>query len=181
MNALEVLMQECNNYFYNTWEKDKFAISNGVITTRGKYLVNQYIKIEGSILNDGVYKVESMAGNKINITGLSDEIFEGCIFGLKAPKGFIDLSEKIKVYLDNPKVVPSDISSESFNNYSWSKGKKSNGANITWNDIFVDDIRSFRQIYDRKGRCKEIDKYSVVTSLDGGVIMTDDTKGIEVM
>lgn len=181
MNAIEVLMQECNNYFYKTYEHDTFAINNGVISTNGIYLPNQYIKIEGSILNDGVYKVESMNGNHINIATLQDEIFEGCIFGLSVPKGFIELSEKVNEFLQNPKAVPTNISSESFNNYSWSKGKKSNGANITWNDVFTDDIRSFRQLYDNKRRCVEVKKYSVVTSLEGGVIMTDDTKGIEVV
>lgn len=157
MNAIEVLMQECNNYFYKTYESNTFAISNGVITTQGKYLVGQYIKIEGSILNDGVYKVESMDSNKINIKELQDEVFEGCIFGLSVPKGFIDLSTKIQEFLDNPKAKPTDISSESFNNYSWSKGKKTNGANITWNDVFRDDVYSYRQLYDNKRNCKEVE------------------------
>lgn len=156
MNALEVLMQECNNYFYKTYEHDTFSIQNGVIDSKGIYLVNQYIKIEGSILNDGVYKIESMTNNKINIASLQDEIFEGCIFGLAVPNGFVSLSEKVKEYLDNPKTKPTDISSESFNNYSWSKGKKANGANITWNDVFQDDIYSYRQLYDNKRKCIQV-------------------------
>ena len=173
-------MQECNNYFYRTYEYDTFAINNGVISSNGKYLVNQYIKIEGSILNDGVYKIEKMDNDKINIASLQDEIFEGCIYGLAVPKGFIELSEKVNEFLVDPKAKITDISSESFNNYSWSKGKKSNGANITWNDVFIDDVRAFKQIYDSKRKCVEVTKYSTITSLNGGVIMFDETNGIEV-
>lgn len=180
MNAIEVLMQECNNHFYRTYEHDTFAIKSGVISTTGKYLPNQYIKIEGSILNDGIYKIEKMDNDKINIASLQDEVFEGCIYGLAVPKGFIELSEKVNEFLQNPKSTPTNISSESFNNYSWSKGKKVNGANITWNDVFIDDIRAYKQIYDSKRRCEEVNKYSTITSLDGGVIMFDETNGIEV-
>lgn len=159
MNAIEVLMQECNNYFYKTYEHDTFTITDGVIDSKGIYLPNQYIKIEGSILNDGVYKIDSMNDNKINISTLQNEEFEGCIYGLAVPKGFIDLSEKINQFLIDPKTKLTDISSESFNNYSWSKGKKTNGANITWNDVFIDDIRSYKQLYDNKRRIIEVTKY----------------------
>ena len=159
MNEIEILMQECNNYFYKTYEHSTFAIQNNVINSTGKYLVGQYIKIEGSILNDGVYKIESMNNNKINITGLQDEVFEGCIYGLAVPKGFIDLSGKIKQFIDDPKAKITNVTSESFNNYSYSRGTKQNGANITWNDIFINDINSYKCLYDNKRRITEVEKF----------------------
>lgn len=181
MNEVEILMQECNNYFYKTYEHSTFAIQDGIINSTGKYLVGQYIKIEGSILNDGVYKIESMNNNKINITELSNEVFEGCIYGLSVPKGFIELSTKIKQFIDDPKAKITNLTSESFNNYSYSRGSKQNGANITWNDIFIDDIRSYKSLYDNKRRCKEIDKFTIVTSLNGGTVMTANNERIGVI
>lgn len=180
MDNIELLMQECNNYFYKTYEYDIFKIENGVISSEGMYNVGQYIKIEGSTLNNGVYKIESMAGNKINIKGLDNELFEGVIFGLAVPDNFINLMETINKHINTLPKNANEVS-ESFNNYSITVATGSKGQPLQWQTIFSENINPFRQIYDNRRRTKEVKKYSIITSLNGGVLLTDEAKAVEVV
>ena len=143
---IESLMKECNNYFYRWKETNTFAIENNSITVLGKYLAGQYVRIVGSIANDGVYQIETYADNKITIIGLNNEVFEGTIYGLSVPKDFAELKNNIEAY--NEKAVISNTSSESFNNYSVSYAKDENGKPLQWQDIFKDNINIYRQMYD---------------------------------
>jgi len=145
MNTLESLMKECNNYFYRWKETNTFTIENGTIEVEGTYLVGQYIKLTGSIMNDGVYKAETVVDNTITILGLINEVFYGIIYGLAIPKEFISLSDRVEEY--NIKNVISNKSSEGFNNYSVGYATNGNGKPMQWQDIFKADIDTYRQIY----------------------------------
>lgn len=151
---IELLMKECNNYFYRWKETNTFIIDNNSITVIGKYLVGQYIRIEGSIMNDGVYQVESQEDNKIIVIGLTDEVFEGTIYGLVVPKDFTTLSDKIEEY--NTNNVTSSKSSEGFNNYSVSYATDKNGKPLQWQEMFKNEIDTYRQAFDGKRWVMEI-------------------------
>jgi len=144
--SIESLMKECNNYFYKWKESDIFTIDNNSIAIVGVYLPSQYVRIVGSIMNDGVYQVETYTSGTITILGLNNEVFEGSIYGLSVPKDFIELEIKIETY--NDKNVISNKSSEGFNNYSVGYAKDKNGKPLQWQEIFKSDINIFRQMYD---------------------------------
>jgi len=154
MNTLELLLKECNNYFYKWKETNTFMIVDNTIEVTGTYLVGQYIRVAGSIMNDGVYKVETLGENTIGIVGLIDETFEGIVYGLSVQKDFITLSEKIEEY--NNKNVVSNKSSEGFNNYSVGYAKDKEGKPLQWQEIFKSDLDVYRQIYDGERWVKEI-------------------------
>jgi len=142
---IELLMKECNNYFYKWKEINTFTIDNNSIVVNGKYLEGQYIKLVGSIMNNGVYQVETYSDNKITILGLVNEVFEGTIYGLSVPKSFAELASKIEEY--NSKNIISNKSSEGFNNYSVSFSKDKNGKPLQWQEIFKTDLDIYRQMY----------------------------------
>lgn len=144
--SIESLMKECNNYFYKWKETNTFTINNNTIEVTGTYLVGQYVRIVGSIVNDGIYQIETYTSGKITIIGLTDEVFEGTIYGLSVPKDFIELESKIETY--NNKNVISNKSSEGFNNYSVGYAKDKNGKPLQWQEIFKSDINIYRQMYD---------------------------------
>jgi len=154
VNILENMMKECNNYFYRWKETKVFKIENNVIEIKGIYLPGQYINITGSVMNDGIYKVETVVDNKITVIGLNDEVFEGIIYGLTIQKGFIKLSEKIEEYISKNTI--SNKSSEGFNNYSVSFTKDKNGKPLQWQEIFKSDLDIYRQAFDGKRWVKEI-------------------------
>lgn len=53
------VMREVRNFFEISYETDDFEIYNGTIEVNHEYLAGQYIALTGSIMNDGVYRVES--------------------------------------------------------------------------------------------------------------------------
>lgn len=117
---MERLMARCNNYFERTAERGEYTISdNAIQKTRGKYAAGQYIRIMDSLLNDGVYKIKTVAesGTLILDGELVDEVFTGYVVGLAVPPAFVALSEKISQY-DAKAGKHAGLSSESIPNYS---------------------------------------------------------------
>ena len=151
---IESLIKECNNYFYRWKETNTFTINDNSITVEGKYMIGQYIRIKGSILNDGVYKVETYVNNIITVIGLINEEFEGIIYGLAIPKSFTELYSKIEEY--NTKNVMSSKTSESFNNYSVGYATNRNGKPLQWQEMFKNNLDTYRQAFDGERWVKEI-------------------------
>lgn len=143
---LDKILKYLNNSFYKTCEGDTFTIMDNKIIVNGKYIVGQYIKIQGSLLNDGIYKVVNVADNEITIEGANTEEFVGVIYGLAIPKDIINLETKIKEYMATNK--NNSIVSESFGNYSYTKGTNKNGNVATWKDVFAEDLKPYRKIND---------------------------------
>lgn len=153
---MEFVLKEINNYFYKTIEKGKFEIKNNKIKTKGKYLPNQFIKIENSIMNDGIYKILSFANQEIIIEGSTDEEFQGEIYGLAIPKDFLELVIKIEEYNKKNPSADNVISESYLNGYSYSKATNSEGQVSTWKDIFKGELQQYRQLYDGKRHVKEV-------------------------
>lgn len=151
---MQKILDYLHNYFYTFGEKGLFNIVDNQITVKGKYIQGQYIKLEGSIMNDSVYKVISYSENKITVEGAINEEFKGIIYSLAVPKELIELETKIKEYEANK--TKSDIISESFGNYSYSRATNSNGDIADWKDVFKTDLKPYRAMVDSKRRVKYI-------------------------
>ena len=149
------MLTEICGYLRNWFERDKyigfFAIEDGKITGNkdfnGVLLEGQYIRIIGSILNDGVYQY-SEAG----IEGLKDEFFQGAVWSLAIPKELVTLSNDIKIWSDKnggaDSVAMSPYQSESFGGYSYSKGASASGnyAAGDWKSVFASRLDQWRKI-----------------------------------
>ncbi len=134
-----------HNYFVQESHTGEFTISGESIDV--DFLKeNQYFRIIGSTFNDCVYKYPA--------TDLIDETFSGTIQAMNVPPALIALVSEIEAWIAKydaeDSVVNSPFTSESFNNYSYSKasGTNSDGSYspVTWQDIFAKRLDRWRKL-----------------------------------
>ena len=155
------VLRYLNNYFFKFKETGSFIISeNKLKGIRGNYITGQYILITGSTMNDRVVKVNNIDLDGIMLEKANNEEFEGVIYSLNIPANVIELVERIKEFKENNK--PSDKASENFEGYSYSKSTK-NGKTVTWKDVFFEELKLYRQMYDGKQRVAEFEGERIVT------------------
>lgn len=151
---MEEVLRYLNNYFFRFKEVGNFTIENNkIVGLNGKYIKGQYLLIEGSILNDGVIKVENIVGDGMYLEKPFNEEFKGTVYSLAIPQSLISLVDEINTWkADNKKT---DIISESFEGYSYSRAN-SNGQIATWKDVFRDELKAYRKVTDGKRLVKEV-------------------------
>ncbi len=126
-----------------------FTISGGVLSPLpSSLIVGQYVRIVGSIRNDGVYVLSETDPEEgepeKTIAGLVDETFTGAIFGLAIPKDLVTLDSEITAYVAaNP---ASGYVSESFGGWSGTKATGANGAPLSWKTVFGARLNRWRKI-----------------------------------
>lgn len=147
---MERILKQINNYFYRFYEMGNFSIDHNRILVKGNYVQGQYIKIENSLMNDGVYRVAYAKDGEIRLEGfdLIDEEFEGVISSLAIPKQLINLLPKIEEFESENK--RSSIISESFGIQSYTLGTDANGKILGWEQIFSDILKPYKKMYDNK-------------------------------
>ena len=134
---LETVLMYLNNWFAVGRYDDTYTIEDGKLTL--PFLVNgQYFRILGSLLNDGVYKYAN--GTALDETGteitLIDETFDGSVWALAIPKGFLSMVEEITAWTAK-NGDGGAYTSESFGGYSYSKATNSKGMAVGWRDVFA--------------------------------------------
>lgn len=142
-------MRECRNYFVKKILKGKFDISDSKISLSTEPLIGSYVRIIGSTLNDGVYKIKD---NLITLEGSSNEEFVGAICFLAVPLDFIELAEDIKDYntalADKPTFGL--LKSESFAGYSYTLASGKNGQVASWKEVFSTRLDNFRKMFEER-------------------------------
>lgn len=141
--ALTELCTYLNNFFWRSKRDVKLIISGGTFSVdflqRG-----QYFRIIGSTFNDGVHKYPT--------TDLHDEEFKGSIWAMAVPETVIDLSAEIsdwqKKYGSVDSEAMSPFTSESFGNYSYSKGSASSesGNPNGWETVYASRLAPYRRL-----------------------------------
>ncbi len=141
--TLTAICDYLNNYFWRQKIEGKFTISNGLINATG--LQNgQYFRVIGSTFNDGVHKYPTDV--------LQDEEFTGAVWSMAVPATVIDLAKDINDWItlyggvSSPAMSP--YTSESFGNYSYSKGSKSGGSGSAdgWQNAFANRLAPYRRL-----------------------------------
>ena len=149
------MLTELCGYLRNWFDRAKFIghfkIENGVIISFDDgdmgLLNGQYIRIIGSVLNDGVYQYEE------TIEGLQDEEFDGAVWSLAIPKEVVTLAQEIEAWqakyggADSSAMSP--YTSESFGGYTYSKssGGSSDGSGQNgWQSVFANRLSQWRKI-----------------------------------
>jgi len=151
------MLTEVCQYLRNWFERDKlygwYKIENHVLVkldgTALPIVSGQYIRIIGSMFNDGVHKIGD------NEDELTDEAeFAGAIWLMAVPPDFIKLVEEISNWQDKygdvegPNMSP--FSSESFGGYSYTKAQGyagSGGGMLTsWDSVFSSRLAPWRKI-----------------------------------
>ena len=125
-----------HNWFIKSRVDGEFTIEANVLTPCDA-LVGQYIRIEGSIFNDGVYKygVDSF---------VAEETFNGSVYLLAIPRDLERLVDEISDFVET--YGYSDIQSESFGGYSYTRKSGENGNSYGWVDEFRGRLKRWRKL-----------------------------------
>ena len=150
------MLSELCGYLRNWFERatfiGHFKIENGVITSFNDgdmgLLDGQFIRIIGSVLNDGVYRYGE------TIIGVVDEEFDGEVWSLAIPKEVVALASEIQQWQDKyggaDSAAMSPFNSESFGGYSYTKsaGNTENSASGLggWQNAFASRLAQWRKI-----------------------------------
>lgn len=136
------ILNEINNFFEVNTDGVVMVFSAKTITGSFDYTyyANQYVRINGSLLNDGVYKVVSLVGNVLTIeeTLISEDTSDlAYISGLSVPNDLISLATEISTFNTNSEI---GVVSESQGNRS---ATYSDG---TWQGIFKAKLAPYRKL-----------------------------------
>lgn len=142
MVTMKAICDYIHNYFETETIDGTFTIAGGVLQDVTP-LDGQYIRIQGSILNDGIYKAP--------VANLSNETFNGRVSLMAVPKDVLEVLEEATAWeTKNANVLDSPYTSESFGGYSYSKGvstkKDGTQGRLTWRDVFGDRLYCYRKI-----------------------------------
>lgn len=129
-----------HNYFYEEPIEGHFRITDGVFDPPLHGVKNkQYLKVEGSSLNDGIYQYP--------VTGLVHEEFDGVVWKLAVPRDLLNIAGEIEEWLAANNVAAGPFTSESFGGYSYTKGVSAKtGAPLSWQDVFASRLNKWRKI-----------------------------------
>lgn len=138
ISTLNEICAEINNYFDNG---DTFSgmitIENGVINEPIPVDEGQYIRIQGSTMNDGAYC--------FNKGGLMDETFKGRVTVMCLPMDFQNLIADISDWKKtNAKQLNSIFQSESFGGYSYTLDTA--GGRASLKGVFGSRLNRYRKI-----------------------------------
>jgi len=137
---IDEICAEINNYF--AYDEDKhigvFKIEDGQFMP-SLDLPTNYIRIIGSRLNEGVHKISD--------NDLSDETFDGAVWIMSPPIGFLNLVNDIEAWQIKFGAVDvmSPYMSESFGVYSRSSAATNDGS-LTWKNAFGAKLNKYRRI-----------------------------------
>lgn len=139
---IEQICAYIHNYFERTKTKGTYHIVNGVLIDSPVILTGQYLRIQGSALNDGVYLWP--------VTGLADETFDGTITAMAVPPALINIAEEIEAWQEKyGQVMDSPYQSESFDGYSYTKGNGNSSGTVTgsdWRSVFGSRLNQWRKL-----------------------------------
>ena len=151
---MELLLDELCGYLNNYFLVKPNGIHRGQFEIDGNGLVcdflqeGQYFRVKNSVFNNGVYKYQS--------DDMVPEIFTGEVWAMAVPPAVIALLSEIQAWNEKYGGVNSTnyspFVSESFNNYSYSKGGRANstssssGTPMTWKEVFADRLARWRKI-----------------------------------
>lgn len=136
---LSEILAYLRNYFVKTVHKGTFEIVGGNLSPLDFLIPNQYFRIVGSVLNDGVYCYD-------DTLELLDETFTGEIWALAIPPDLLKIADEITDFMASDEAKPSAYTSESFDGYSYTKATDSNGVGVLWQAVFAKRLRRWRKI-----------------------------------
>ena len=131
----QILAYLHDDFVRQTLPEQEWTIADGTMEIPYA-LPGQYVRIIGSILNDGVYQYP--------LTGLIDETFTGTVRLLSIKKAVLEMVPEIEAWCE--KNQPTAFTSESFAGYTYSKATNANGLAAGWQDVFRAQLAPYRKM-----------------------------------
>jgi len=158
--TLAMVCAEIKNWFYLYDDEGKPIFQKGDYSIGGEHispveimlLPGQYIRIIGSVLNDGVYLIPEDGGAgsySYLLEGSRNEEFKGYLIPMAVPLDFIVLVDEIKTYQDKSAQDQNSgaVTSESFSGYSYTKATTLSGAAVSWREVFSSRLGVYRKMF----------------------------------
>lgn len=135
--------EEVNNYFEQTRIFGKFEIINGNMDlNRYGIQEGQYIRVVGSVFNDGVYQYPIPPENE-----LVDEKFDGAIWVMAVPSSVVTQIEEVNQWeAMNQSTLNSPYQSESFGGYSYMLKAENAEGGLNWQTHFRRKLDRWRKV-----------------------------------
>lgn len=135
--------EEVNNYFEQTRIFGEFEIANGNMDlNRYGIQEGQYIRVVGSVFNDGVYQYPIPPEN-----GLVDEKFDGAIWVMAVPSSVVTQIEEVNQWeAMNQSTLNSPYQSESFGGYSYTLKTENAEGGLNWQTHFRRKLDRWRKV-----------------------------------
>lgn len=124
--------------------RGNFTISDSSIAPLDFIKPNQYFRIVGSDMNEGVWQ-----NNPENLKELIDEEFDGAIWAMAVPRDFIALCEEIRKFnakIDEMALIEKGYASESWGGYSYSLSSSAPAAMAEWQKRISRKLNMYRKI-----------------------------------
>lgn len=142
-------------HIHNWFERESFTVKGCSIeggelpaSITSSMLVQQWYRIEGSYLNDGLHQHPA--------DDLTDETFDGKVTLLAIPRPLLLLADEIADYIDDTSESDKEArkgkyKSESFGGYTYqlrddSRASSYNGGLTGWQAAFAADLNPWRKI-----------------------------------
>lgn len=146
--------EEVNNYFEQTRIFGKFEIINGNMDlNRYGIQEGQYIRVVGSVFNDGVHQYP-FRNNSRRVSArippeneLVDEKFDGAIWVMAVPSSVVTQIEEINQWeATNQSTLNSPYQSESFGGYSYTLKAENAEGGLNWQTHFRRKLDRWRKV-----------------------------------
>lgn len=139
---LEKVLTYIHNWFEVAVVRSEWSIEDGALEL-SHVQEGQYYRIVGSVFNDGLHKHPA--------EDLQDESFTGAVWALAIPKALLELTEEIEGWVEQyGAAAESPFNSESFENYSYSKGAAASANNGSpangWQEHFEARLIPYRKL-----------------------------------
>lgn len=136
---LENVLRHIRNWFVQDVYTGTFSIEGGSLTLPS-LVEGQYVRIQGSAINDGVYQHQKEE--------LANETFDGEVWALSVPRALLGLVTEIEAWQEkNGEAATGPYQSESFAGYSYTKATDSaTGGAVTWEIVFRSRLNPWRKL-----------------------------------
>lgn len=136
---LENVLRHIRNWFVQDVYTGTFSIEGGSLMLPS-LVEGQYVRIQGSAVNDGVFQHRKEE--------LVNECFDGEVWALSVPRALLNLVTEIEAWQKkNGEAATGPYQSESFAGYSYTKATDSaTGGAMTWESAFRSRLNPWRKL-----------------------------------
>lgn len=144
---IEQVLREINCFYIRSSDSVTAIGENTLTVGNGsKFVAGQYVYVQGSVLNDGIYRIASVDGNVLGIVGsvmMVEASVVGWIYGLAIPKDLLAIIDEIKTYQLSVSGNAQNIASETLGDYSVTYG----GGSNSWTEVYKKRLMPYKHIY----------------------------------
>lgn len=142
---LEQVLRYLNNFFVDSYTDGvSCSVDSVTVSDASDFVPNQYIYIRWSKLNDGVYKIASIAGNVLTLdvsAELQVEVSDMRVYGLRIPSAVLAIVSEIEAMSANN---PNGLVQERLGDYSVTYGYSDSAS---WVTRYANRLAQWRLVY----------------------------------